>query len=129
MSKDYLLYLSNKYIPPSAYPGFINSAITSDQKLRSKTGLVVLYFYKIPPEANVYRLSSKKPGYYSLDVYKFVNNKWEFYEKDKKKYRKIPIPSKDVKSKIINGVKILYKNTLSDENTKKIEKLISVIKK
>ena len=127
MNEIDLLNLSNQCIPPSASPGFIGHAISSSRKLLSKTGLVVLYFKKTIPEANVYRLSSKKPGYYSLDIHKFRKNKWLYHGRDKKKYKKIPTPPKSTRYKIISGVKVWFKQPFSKEDMDKIEKLISVL--
>ena len=94
MSFNQYINLGNKIISPSAKSEFVYNTITKDTKLLKKTGIVVIYPTEAIPKASIYRLSSKKKHYYSVDIYEYRNKKWIFLKKEREKYKQSPKPPK-----------------------------------
>ena len=111
----------------TASPAFIPCAITSDDNLKRKTHLVVIYPKGDSLLADIYRESYKKKGYFSVDIYSFDNTKWKYLKKHKEKYKEIPVPPKGSYKKQVGGVMVWSGTRFSEKKMKNIQKLVNIL--
>ena len=63
------VYSTSQIVAVTSGPGFVTMAITEDKSLETKTALVVVNYHASPPTADVYRRSTRVPGWWSREIY------------------------------------------------------------
>jgi len=109
---------------------FVSEAISNSnsQKLESITAWVLLYVRR-QKKANVYRKSSTKPSYYSVDSYLFKNEKWILQREHKRKYKNLPTPPATAYNHQISSTKIWSRVPFSSMEILVLKDLVQVLSK
>ncbi len=118
------VYGTSQIAAVTSGPSFVTMAITEDMSLETKTALVVVNYYASPPTAEVYRRSTRVPGSWSREIYRWKRKKWVREEKDVVKHPEPPWPPEGSPKCQIDGVDVWSKTELSEHEKQALRILI-----